>query len=215
MSTTTTPSRKLSPWVVPFAMAAGTTAVIIAPLFWIRRQRGHALRRALSADTPTPTPTTAASALRFARGTVQPVITDTAAPTRAEPPPTPPGLFTALSHADVSSALYASKALGIATILVAFAGLGLVASVKALTGLTDVRNRFFLPPPIWRASRDGLQMNQFAHEARKAVQTYMPSLSKAIYRIPDTPSEPVDPALQDIASQLDNELIDEIKRLNT
>ena len=119
-----TTSRK---WV-PFAVAAGTTAFFIVPLFWIRRQRGHALGQALAT-----TPTTAASAIRFARGSHSP---PTSAPTTR--PQTPPGLFSALSHADISSSLYAAKALGIATLLVAFTGLGLVSAIKTATGLSDV-----------------------------------------------------------------------------
>jgi hypothetical protein len=207
MSATTTTSRK---WV-PFAMAAGTTAIIIVPLFWIRRQRGHTLGQALSAGTSTPT--TAASAIRFARGSQSPVI-NTTAPTRAQPAPTPPSLFTALSHADMSSSLYAAKALGIATILVAFAGLGLVSGIKAVMGLSDVCGYFSFSSQFLILTYS-LQMNQFAQHAREVVQTHMPSLSKAIYRLPDTPLDLVDPALQPIALQLDNELLEANKRLNT
>lgn len=58
-----------------------------------------------------------------------------------------------------------------------------------------------------------LQMNQFAQYARERVQTHMPSLSKAIYRIPDAP--PPDSDLPPIALQLDDELMQVNKRLNT
>ena len=210
-SATTTTSRKLSPWV-PFAMAAGTTAVIIVPLFWIRRQRGHSLGQALSAGTST-TPTTAASAIRFARGSQSPVIINTTAPTRAQPAPTPPSLFTTLSHADMSSSLYAAKALGIATTIVAFAGLGLVSGFKAVTGLSDVSRYFSFSSQF--SMLIYLQMNQFAQHAREVVQTYLPSLSKAIYRLPDTPADLPDPALHPLTLQLDNELLEANKRLNT
>jgi hypothetical protein len=205
MSTT---NKKLPPWA-PFAFIAGASAALIVPLFWLRRQRG----RALAHQTQTTLAPTALSAVHFARGLRVPTTpASSPAPEPTESSSEHPSLFTALSHADTSTALFAAKAFGIATLLVALGGFGITWTVKTTMGVDNVRNTRFvlsiLPTSI-------LQMHDFGCLAKQLVQTHLPSLSENIYRIPEAPDEHIsDPELESLVKQLDDELIQENKLRN-
>ncbi|KAF8337295.1 hypothetical protein F5887DRAFT_984707, partial [Amanita rubescens] len=189
MSTTT--NKKLPQWA-PFAFIAGASAALIVPLFWLRRQRG----RALAHQTQTTLAPTALSAVHFARGLRAPTTSASSpAPEPTESSSEHPSLFTALSHADTSTALFAAKAFGIATLLVALGGVGITWTVKTTTGVDN--------------------MHDFGCLAKQLVQTHLPSLSENLYRIPETPDEHIsDPELENLVKQLDNELIQENKLRN-
>lgn len=212
-ATTTNTKKKLPPWA-PFAFIAGASAALIVPLFWLRRQRGRAL--AHHQTTVTHNPTTAISAVHFARGLRAPTTTTTTSasptPERSSLASDHPSVFTALSHADTSTALFAAKALGIATLLVAFSGVGLTWTVKTMTGIDNVRNT--------RSSGQSyslyfFQIHDFGHLAKHLVQTHLPSLSENIYRVPETSEEHIsNPELENFVKQLDNELLQENKQRN-
>ncbi|KAK2460183.1 hypothetical protein APHAL10511_007774 [Amanita phalloides] len=157
MSSTST-NRK---WV-PLAMVAGTTVVLAVPLLWLLRRRSPSTHQL---------PTTAVSALNFARGQCTPTTTPTA--TASSKPSSSssslPGFFSAISQSDASTALFATKALGIATCLVAVSGLGMAWGAKSTLGIQD--------------------MHEFAHLARETVSTHLPSLSARIYRLPQCDAE--------------------------
>ncbi|KAF8325709.1 hypothetical protein F5887DRAFT_1201345, partial [Amanita rubescens] len=187
----TTTNKKLPPWA-PFAFIAGASAALIVPLFWLRRQRG----RALAHQTQTTLAPTALSAVHFARGLRAPTTSASSpAPEPTESSSEHPSLFTALSHADTSTALFAAKAFGIATLLVALGGVGITWTVKTTMGVDN--------------------MHDFGCLAKQLVQTHLPSLSENLYRIPETPDEHIsDPELENLVKQLDNELIQENKLRN-
>jgi len=212
-TTTTTKKKKLPPWA-PFAFIAGASVALIVPLFWLRRQRGRAVLAHQTQTTLAQHQTTAISAVHFARGLRVPTTTPASppAPEPSESSSEHPSLFTALSHADTSTALFAAKAFGIATFLVALGGVGITWTVKTMMGIDNVRNTLFFSSILLTLL---LQIHDFGCLAKQVVQTHLPSLSQNIYRIPEAPDEHIsDPELEIFVKQLDNELIQENKQRN-
>ncbi|KAF8878768.1 hypothetical protein BD779DRAFT_1447524, partial [Infundibulicybe gibba] len=137
----------------------GTSVALAFPLILLARRRNAVLRSSLHGSSAPPRRT-------GARTSMPPVQkTSAAAEAKAQDDARSPGmgeLLGAISQVDFSTAIYAGKAFGIATLLVAGVGTAGVFGVKALMGVQDTR--------------------EFAHKMRMAVWTRFPGLTARIHR---------------------------------
>jgi len=159
---------------IPAAAFAGTTIALAIPMIVLARQRHTILRKGLS-ESSAPPPLRRASAGSTSGGLVGPRIQTSLASstpsTTSKDEFSSPGtgeLLSVVSKADLSTAMFAGKALAIATGIVTVSGIVIVTSVKAILGVNDTK--------------------EFADKVRMIMWRNLPGLTSHIHR-PPSPDE--------------------------